>query len=227
MIELALSEAWKTSYPGAAIGLLAMDRVTNPAHHSALDKRKADLEQSLRLRFAGYDRAHLKAHPVLQAYSAYYRSFKKTYHVRLQLESVVFKGKPIPRVAALVEAMFMAELEHLLLTAGHDLGTVHMPITIDVSDGSERFIRMNGQEQVLKPRDMIITDAQGILSSIIYGPDRRTRISPNTRQVLFTAYAPVGIEERTVYQNLEDIRDNILLFAPQAEVLQLRVYSAK
>jgi hypothetical protein len=34
---------------------------------------------------------------------------------------VALKGKAIPRQAALVEAMFMAELENLILTAGHDL----------------------------------------------------------------------------------------------------------
>ena len=33
-----------------------------------------------------------------------YRRFQQTYHVALQLESVALKGKPLPRVAALVEA---------------------------------------------------------------------------------------------------------------------------
>ena len=61
---------------------------------------------------------------MIQAYAAYYERFNKTYHVQLQLESVALKGKSIPRVSALVEAMFMAELENLLLTAGHDLDVV-------------------------------------------------------------------------------------------------------
>ena len=46
----------------------------------------------------------------IPAYNACYKGFKKTYHVQLQLESVALKGRSIPRVAALMEAMFMAEL---------------------------------------------------------------------------------------------------------------------
>lgn len=104
------SEAWKRAYPGAAVGILAMNDVANPARHKALDARKRKLEQELQERFAGLDRAALKALPAIQAYDAYYRPFKKSYHVLLQLETVALKGRSLPRVAALVEAMFTAEL---------------------------------------------------------------------------------------------------------------------
>ena len=226
MKTFAVSDAWKTAYPGAAVGVLAMRGVANPERHAALEKRKAELEDQLRSRFGDYDRAGLKALPTIQAYNEYYRRFKKTYHVQLQLESVVFKGTSIPRVAALVEAMFMAELKNLLLTAGHDLEAVQMPVGIDVADGTEWYIRLNGQEQQLKSGDMMIADAQGTISSVLYGPDRRTRIGSDTRRVLFTVYAPPGIEEHTVYERLQDIRANVLLVAPEAQVELLKVYVA-
>lgn len=225
MQELVVTETWKSAYPDAAVGILAMGQVQNPADHAELDVRKRALEEALRSRFAGYDRAMLRALPVLQAYDAYYRRFRKTYHVQLQLESVVLKGKSIPRVAALVEAMFMAELDNLLLTAGHDLEAVQMPFRIDVARGDERYVRINGQEETLKPGDMMIADAQGVLSSVIYGPDRRTQINPRTQQVLFTVYAPPGVEGDLVSKHLEDIRENVLLVAPDAQALRLQVYS--
>jgi len=218
-----VSEAWKTTYPGAAVGVLAMRDVANPRRHAALDERKAELEDQLRSRFAGYDRAALKALPTIQAYNAYYKRFKKTYHVQLQLESVVLKGRSLPRVAALVEAMFMAELKNLLLTAGHDLDAVQMPVGIYVADGSERYVRLNGQEQTLKAGDMMIADAEGVISSVLYGPDQRTRIRPETRRVLFTVYAPPGIGEQAVREHLQDIQANVLLIAPEAEVEMLEL----
>jgi DNA/RNA-binding domain of Phe-tRNA-synthetase-like protein len=222
-----VSDAWKTAYPGAAVGVLAVRNVINPERHPALEKRKEELENQLRARFAGYDRAALKALPTIQAYDAYYKRFKKTYHVQLQLESVILKDKSIPQVAALVEAMFMAELQNLLLTAGHDLEAVQMPVKLDVAEGTERYIQLNGQEQELKPGDMMIADAQGIISSVIYGPDRRTRITSETRQVLFTVYAPPGIGEQAVYDHLRDIQANILLVAPEADVVLLEVYGTE
>jgi hypothetical protein len=45
-----------------------------------------------------------------------------------ELESVARKGKSIPSRAALVEAMFIAELENLILTAGNDLDVVVPPV---------------------------------------------------------------------------------------------------
>ncbi|MFQ5595181.1 MAG: phenylalanine--tRNA ligase beta subunit-related protein [Anaerolineae bacterium] len=219
-----VSQAWKSAYPGAAVGVLAMHNVINPKRAPALDKQKKELEDNLRSRFSDADRATLKALAPIQAYDAYYKRFKKTYHVLLQLESVALKGKSIPRVAALVEAMFMAELRNLLLTAGHDLGTIQQPLRLDVSDGSERYVRLNGQEQVLKPGDMMIADNQGVISSVLYGPDRRTRITSDTRQVLFTVYAPAGIGEQVVYQHLQDLQGNVMLIEPEAVVELLEVY---
>ena len=224
---LIVSEAWRKAFPGAAVGTLVMRDVANPDGHAALDQRKQELESQLRSRFPAGGRAAIKALPVIQAYAAYYERFKKTYHVQLQLESVASKGKSIPRVAALVEAMFMAELENMLLTAGHDLGAVQEPLRLDVSTGSERYVMLNGQNQVLKPGDMFVADAQSVISSVIYGPDQRTRITAATRRVLFVAYAPAGIGVETVRRHLEDIQASIALFAPQATVEPLEVHVAE
>ena len=64
---------------------------------------------------------------------------------------------------------------------------------------------------------------EGILSSIIYGPDRRTQIRSETQQVLFTVYAPPGIAGQLVCQHLQDIRDYVRLVAPEAQVTWLDV----
>jgi len=218
-----VSESWKEAYPGAAVGILAMGHVANPRRHPTLDRQKKQLENELRSRFGSLDRAALKALPVIQAYNSYYKRFKKTYHVLLQLESVVLKGKSIPHVAALVEAMFVAELKNLLLTAGHDLEVLKPPLRIDVADGSENYTRINGQEQTPQPKDMFIADTQGIISTVLYGPDRRTRITSKTERVFFTVYAPPGIGEQGVHEHLQDIQANVLLIAPKAEVELMEV----
>lgn len=225
LIDLfAVSETWKRAYPGAAVGILAMRGVANPERHDALDRCKVQLENQLRSRFSNFDRATLRALPVIKAYNTYYKRFKKTYHVQLQLESIVFKRKSIPRVAALVEAMFVAELKNLLLTAGHDLELLTPPVRIDVAEGSERYIRINGQEQTPQPNDMMIADTQGIISTVLYGPDHRTRITSKTQHVFFTVYAPPGIGEQAVKEHLKDIQANVLILAPEAEIELLEVY---
>jgi DNA/RNA-binding domain of Phe-tRNA-synthetase-like protein len=219
-----VTSAWRSAYPQAHVGVLAMRAVTNPSFAPALQDRKAGLEQRLRSQFSGLDRLALAGHPVLQAYGEYYRRFKKTYHIQLQLESIVWRGKSIPSVAALVDAMFMAEMQDLLLTAGHDLDVLKLPLRLDVATGTEKYTLLRGEEQVSKAGDMIISDQEGIISSILYGPDQRTQITPDTRNVLFTVYAPAGIAAQAVADHLEHIKDNIMLFSPQAEVELLKVY---
>ncbi|GAI84117.1 unnamed protein product, partial [marine sediment metagenome] len=115
-------------------------------------------------------KAYLKNMEPIKTYSDYYKRFKKTYHVLLQLESIVFKNKSIPKVASLVEAMFMAEIKNLLLTAGHDLDAIDLPIKLDVASGREKYIQLSGQGKDLIHNDMMVSDLQGITSSIIYGP---------------------------------------------------------
>jgi DNA/RNA-binding domain of Phe-tRNA-synthetase-like protein len=221
-----VSETWKSAYPEAHAGILAMRAVANPAVHAELESRKRELEDRLRAQFAGGDRKSVEALPCIRAYNAYYKPFKKTYHVQHQLEAVVFKGKDIPSVAALVEAMFMAEVKNQLLTAGHDLDRLHLPITLNVSDGSERYIVLRGEEQVLKAGDMFISDQDGIISNIIYGPDQRTRITPETQNVLFAVYAPAGIEPQAVHTHLQDMRDYVLIVSPEAQVELLQVFGS-
>ena len=203
-----------------------MRDVINPPHHVELEKQKAALEEELRVRFAGQDRAALLSHPILQAYDAYYRQFKKTYHVQLQLESILFKGKSIPSVAALVEAMFMAEVDSLLLTAGHDLDSLHVPLTLDAAQGTESYTLLRGEPQTPKANDMMIRDSEGIISSIIYGPDQRTQITTQTRNVIFTTYAPSGISEEAVMNHLKQIQQNVEVIAPSAKVEILKVFGA-
>ena len=103
------TSAWRSTYPEAHTGVLVMRAVSNPIHHAAWESQKAALEQELRKQFSGQDRAAIASHPALRAYAEYYRQFKKTYHIQLQLESIVLKGKSIPSVAALVEAMFVCQ----------------------------------------------------------------------------------------------------------------------
>ena len=115
-----VTEAWRATYPDAHAGFLVMQGVKNPARHPGLEAEKQALEERLRTQFADQDRHALEAFGPIPAYTAYYKRFDKTYHVLAQLASIVCKGKAIPSVAALVEAMFMAEVKNGLLTAGHD-----------------------------------------------------------------------------------------------------------
>ncbi|HEX5499883.1 MAG TPA: hypothetical protein VFX03_11670, partial [Thermomicrobiales bacterium] len=113
MNELLLPHSsWSAAPAGASVGAIALAGAANPAGDSNIAALADRLAADLRSRYGDLDRAALMASAPYAAYAAWYRRFGQRYHVALQLESIVKKGKGIPRVAALVEAMFLAELDH-------------------------------------------------------------------------------------------------------------------
>jgi DNA/RNA-binding domain of Phe-tRNA-synthetase-like protein len=220
---IALTERFKVEEPQARVGLLDLECGANLPSHPELTAARLDLEQELRDRYGGLDRKQLRELPVFSAYDSFYKRFRKSYHVQLQLESVAFQGKPIGSPSALVLCMFMAELKTGLLTAGHDFAALDPPLEADIAAGGESYQLMGGAAQQLKSGDLYIRDQQGILSSIIYGPDRRTAIRENTGRAVFTTYGPPGISPDQVREELILLEDYIRLFSPQAKCHRLTV----
>jgi DNA/RNA-binding domain of Phe-tRNA-synthetase-like protein len=214
---------WIHEQPEAKIGILALNNVPNLSNHPNLDLAMKDLEKKLRIQYGALDRKALKEQVVFKAYDDFYRAFKKTYHVQLQFESVVFKGKDIFSPSALVACMFMAELQTGLLTAAHDLTAIEGHLLGDVASGDETYQRLDGSKQQLKAGDLFIKDNQGILSSVIYGPDKRTQIGLNTDQAIYTTYGPPGILVGQIQAQLELLEDYVRIFSPQLKRVILEV----
>jgi DNA/RNA-binding domain of Phe-tRNA-synthetase-like protein len=225
-MNFTLSQRWRECCPTAIMGVLVLHNLTPDDSELKLKALRFELEAKLRSQYHGLDRTALKSLPTIGVYDAFYRRFRKTYHLLLQLESVL-GGKSIPAGNPLVSAMFMAELNDLLLTAGHDLDRLSGPIQFDVASGSESYETMSGEPQVLKADDLFTADGLGVISSVIYGPDRRTRILPTTRAALFTTYGVPGITPEQVFDHLGRLRDWIQVFSPDAQVSALEIASGK
>jgi DNA/RNA-binding domain of Phe-tRNA-synthetase-like protein len=218
MLSISATHEWHAAHSGAIIGLLELSGVEKTPSSSQLDQRKRETETRLRERYSGFTRQDFLLLPVMSDYERYYKRFNKTYHVQLQVESIVLKGKDLPTVIPLVDSNFMAEVETFVLTAGHDVGKLHGPVFIDVSRDGEHITQMNGTFKAIRKGDMIMRDANGICCSVIYGQDNRSPISPETSCVLYVAYAPTGISSGIVDTQLRKIEDNIRLFSPNAFV---------
>jgi DNA/RNA-binding domain of Phe-tRNA-synthetase-like protein len=226
MISISATDEWRTAHPGAVIGLLELSGVENTHPSPSLDERKREVEARLRECFKGFTRQDFLSLPVMLDYERYYKRFNKTYHVLLQVESIVLKGKNLPDVCPLVDSNFIAEVETLVLTAGHDVAKLHEPILMDVSREGDNITQMNGASKAIRAGDMIMRDAHGISCSIIYGQDNRSPISSVTSHVLYVAYAPAGVPSETVDAQLRRIEENIRLFSPTAIVERHQLLSA-
>jgi DNA/RNA-binding domain of Phe-tRNA-synthetase-like protein len=163
----------------------------------------------------------------MAAYKQYYKHFEKTYHVLLQVESIILKEYSLPNVSPLVDANFTAEVETFVLTAGHDASKLRGPVCIDVSREGDQMTQMNGALKAIRAGDMVMRDAGGISCSILYGQDNRSLITVDTSHVLYVAYAPAGVPTECVEAQLRKIEENIRLFSPQAVLKQKRLVFTK
>ncbi len=205
-----------------SLGILIMTDINNPDHHESLDRLKQNLEKEIVEKYQTMSRKELKELYPLHAYVSYYKTFGYTYHVLPQVESIAH-GKKIPRVIPTVEAMFMAEVKNMLLTAGHDLEQIRLPLELKTAGPDETYTGISGRPATAVPGDFLIRDSESILSSILKGPDQRTCITPRTRQALFTIYAPEGIRPDTILNHLDDIESYIHVFSPDAAASMKKV----
>lgn len=232
MLPITATSRWAEAHRGGTVGLLEISGVDQAVPAAALEEEKRATEARLRQLYAGFTRQDFLALPLMAAYDRYYRRFNKTYHVQLQLESIVLKGKSLPNVTPLVDANFAAEVETLILTAGHDVAKLVEPVTIDGSVQGDQQTLMNGALKDIYAGDMVMRDggATGdggaICCSIIYGQDHRSPISRETTHALYVAYAPPGVPPEDVERQLRAIEANVRLFAPAAKLEQLTLLRA-
>jgi DNA/RNA-binding domain of Phe-tRNA-synthetase-like protein len=186
-------------------------------------KLKKELETALQEQYRDLPRKELKGLHPMDVYVAYYKKFGYTYHVLGQLESVI-RGKGIPTGLPLVQAMFMAELKNLLLTAVHDLEKVEGTLKLQQATGEERYTTLSGREVATVPGDVMIADQEAVISSILRGPDRRTCIDEKSCGAVYTVYAPPGIEESAIHRHLNDLETYIHAFAPEAGTQSKQVW---
>jgi len=226
-VDVVVSDAWCETFPDAHAGVLLLRGVRNEASDAALAAEVQRLEAEVRGRHAGASRADLAELPIVRAYQRHYRTFGQTYHLLGQLESVVMKGRALASPGGvLVSAMFAAEIDHLLLTAGHDLDSLSLPLMLDSSRDGDRFVGISGREHVLRAGDMVMRDSSGIISAVVNGPDQRTRLQPGTTSAVFVTYAPAGIDPVEVRTHLEHIVRLVALASPGAVVESPAIYPA-
>ena len=220
MLSISATTELQNTHPGALIGLLELSNVTVLSVSHQLDEQKRETEKRLRHRYLGFTRQDFLSIPVISAYDQYYRKFNKTYHVLQQVESIALKGKNLPDVSPLVDSNFIAEVDTLVLTAGHDVAKLRGVVSMDVGRAGDQLTQMNGTPKAVLANDMLMRDAHGVSCTIIYGQDNLSPITPDTTHVLYVAYAPAGVPPEQVNAQLQRIKENVLLFSTTTVVEQ-------
>ena len=151
----------------------------------------------------------------------YYRSskkFKKTYPVMLQMESVLFKGRPFPRENPVTGVPFLMELTTQILSGTHDIDRLAGPVELFLGTEKEPFPGLRGEEVHTYPGDFCGRDGEGIIFSEIAGADARTCARPESRRVFYPVFGTPGLSKTVITDAMECLTRYVRVLAPGAEV---------
>lgn len=207
LMEIFISDTLKEQFPKLKVGTIEIKQVNNKKSDTNFEKAKLNLESHIRQNYTD-----AKNFGVIRKYNQYFKKFNSTYPVLYQVQSIL-KGRSFPSTSCVVEAMFMAELESMFLTAGHDLDTIEGDLNVTLTEGGEQYTKINNKDQNLKPNDIICFDGEGIISSVLYGPDFRTKITQSTSNCLFFSYFPYGEDNSKIQDHFNSILKYIKLFS--------------
>jgi hypothetical protein len=190
MIQVEVASDAKTAYADWSVGLLELDGLLPRNESPELLAEVERIEAKIRIRYGGMSRRELAAAEAARPYAEHFSRSGKAYPVLLQAEAVATKGRRLSMPDSLVLAMFAAELESMILTAGHDAAAMRGPLELGIADGAESMPTLGGAVKVPPAGDLVMRDSVGIVASVLLGPDALTPIGPGTQRLLFVAYAP-------------------------------------
>ncbi len=171
--------------------------------------------QALKERFTDYDRKAVFGENV---YFRFFKKFKKTYLVLMQLESILLKGRPFPDANPITAIPFLAELETQHLLGAHDVEQVQGGVQLFAGTEKAPFPGMRGEEVHTYPGDFCGRDDGGIIFSMIAGADDRTCVRESSTHVFYPAFGVAGqsVEELTAVLNR--LEEYVRTLAPDAEI---------
>lgn len=203
-------------HPQTIMGIMKVEGLDTATDVAAWNELKARELDAFRTAHHAYDRKKALTEPPISGYAEYYKQFKKTYPVLLQRESVLLKGGTIKSPCLAVETMFMAEVKHGLLVAGHDAQYFSGDCCVGLAVGGESFTVVSGKERTMKAGDLYLQDGGAVLSSVLEGQDYTSRLTAHSAAAVYCAYGLYGVTAGQMAVLFDDLTRYLASACPQA-----------
>lgn len=165
-----------------------------------------------------YTLDQLENHPHSQAYINFAKSLgispDLAFLPHLQIKRVL-KGKNIGNINNIVNAYMALELINNLSFSAYDMDQVQGDITTGLAKGNEQMTLIGGEQTTLKAGDFIMSDSRGSFYSFSEGYRDSSKVTPQTKNVLFIVDAPEGIDSKEATDAIRSLTkqfDNSIYF---------------
>lgn len=113
--------------------------------------------------------------------------------------------KETPRGSGLVQALLLLEMSTGLLMGAQDAAAIKGELLCDVATQGETFRGMRNEVQC-QEGELVLRDSESIIAALFQGPDHRTRLKKETKDVVFFVFSVPGITVNEVQEGIEAVR---------------------
>lgn len=195
MKGFSISDDYRRQYPDVGFGLVLIEATTEQTDPPGFNPYKRKKLRRMRRR-----RNLEEITARINAYSDFFKAFDQPCPLAGHLQRTVDSG--FPRYSLLVDAHFMAEMCAGILVAVTDDDRFDGALSLDVADDGETCRGMGGRPFTTRRGEIILRDEKEIVCVLCQGADEKTRVRPDTRNVLFYAFGVPGIHRRHLRDGL-------------------------
>jgi len=203
-LEFQYSESLRGLPWAVVLGVVTVRGVDPPALEAAL----ASAQQSVSFNDPGPSVMRR-----IQAFESFFTQKGFRSPLGDQLKHVQKKG--LPGGSPLVKALLLSEMSTGILMGAQDAAAIKGPLVCDLAEEGETFSGM--RTEVLCHKDeIVLRDSEGIIASLFQGPDSRTRLNKDTKDIAFFVFSVPGISAADVQEGVEAVCS--LFKAARAEI---------
>jgi hypothetical protein len=122
----------------------------------------------------------------LAEFERFFKVNEQEFPLTKQIASAASRG--FPPVPNPVLALLALEAATGILMGVQNLDAIDSFVTLDCLESTESFIGMRGERVTSTTGQIVVRDKQSIIASLFRGPDKRTAVQPNGRNMLFYVF---------------------------------------
>jgi hypothetical protein len=196
IVSLTISDAYRNRFPNLVFGIGTIQDCVFFEKREDFKLYKRDLLRKLKRRVTLAqieERIHL--------YDKFFQEWWYPCPLPGHLKRTVEMGFPI--VNLYIDAHIVAEMCQGILMAIQDLDRFQGDWTLDLAREGETFQGVSGKIVICKDGEIVLRDEEGIVCSLFQGPDSRTKVDSESKNMVVYVFTAPGVEEDPVSRGIQ------------------------
>ena len=204
MKEVTISERCLGVYPWMKFGYCFVKNLSAIQPSDNLKLKQRETEEYIR-------RSSQELIERAKAISRFYKvqGEKNRSHIESLIKSIS-NGRNIKPVNFIVDSVMIAEVRNALLLGVHDLDRIEGDVVLDTATEGERFVGIGQREITTRRNEIVLRDSSGIWASYTQGPDARTVVSPDSKNVMILGFFTPETSREAMTRGIQEAVDTLM-----------------